>query len=304
MSFRIPTPQLRTVFSNGLIVFVAIAGCRAVQHQTCDQSCATPDIDCTTGCNSFETEYSTATSPDVVIPEPLPKGPEGKKPPPAFPGPPIQAKPKWWAQDTTGLVFRWKTDIDVRLTKWGQARVDGHGVMQLAKGAFLAEHVSDALLRKCQESNQLSIEAVIIPNKKTQRGPARIITFSSNANSRNFTLGHDGDRLILRLRTPKTGNNGTNPEVSICPLEAGKRHHVVITYKPGRLNGYLNGKLVVMRDDIRGGFKNWTKQHFLFGDEWDRNRNWSGGIERVAIFNRALEEKEVQQSYEQSRNEN
>ena len=262
----------QTILSVGLLLLVVV-GCQSTQCQTSSEVLP---------CDSFP--YEERLARPLLLTPPIPTAPQSGL----------------WPADTKGLVFQWNHKLDIPLKKWGKARIDEDGIMQLANGAFLAEHANQSLLSSCKQSNQLSIEAVIIPEKKIQRGPARIITFSSNTNSRNFTIGQEEDRLILRLRTPRTGNNGTNPEVVISRLQAGKRYHVVVTFQPGRLHCYLDGKLVVNRDDIRGGFQNWSEQHLMFGDEWDRNRDWAGGIERIAIFNRSIGEREVQESYTRS----
>ena len=77
--------------------------------------------------------------------------------------------------------------------------------MVLSEGAFLAEDANTDLLTACRKSNELSVEAVIRPDRLDQTGPARIVTFSSDSGNRNFTLGQQNDSLVFRLRTPSTG---------------------------------------------------------------------------------------------------
>ncbi len=48
-----------------------------------------------------------------------------------------------------------------------------------------------------------------------QRGPARIVSVSSDSGHRNLTLGQQGDALTIRLRTPSSGYNGEKPEMII-----------------------------------------------------------------------------------------
>jgi len=175
----------------------------------------------------------------------------------------------------------------------GKAVFAQHYDMDLAGGAFLAQDVDKALLAACKTSSQLTVEAVLTPANLTDSGPARIVTFSSSASSRNFTLGQDEDELVFRLRTPQTGGNGVEPQVTLCRLKAGKPTHVIVSYLPGRLDGYIDGKRVLTTGDVGGDFANWEVQHLLFGDEWSDGRDWTGRLEGVSIYARAVGPKEA-----------
>ncbi|MCK4625791.1 MAG: LamG domain-containing protein, partial [Phycisphaerae bacterium] len=160
-------------------------------------------------------------------------------------------------------------------------------------GAMLARNIDKRLLAACKKTNQLTIEVTLTPANLKQRGPARIVTFSTNSASRNFTLGQDGKNLILRLRTTQTGDNGTKPQVTLCQLAAGKPHHIIVSYFPGRLFCYVNGRKVPASAAVQGDFSNWAPQHLLFGDEWNGQRDWSGRLEGVAIYSRFVPPKEA-----------
>jgi glycopeptide antibiotics resistance protein len=76
-------------------------------------------------------------------------------------------------------------------------------------GATLEERL--ALSRTAQDSQSVRLSAVV-----TSRGPqavdARIVTFSIDPLHRNATLYQEGRDLVLRLRTPLGGPNGTGLE--------------------------------------------------------------------------------------------
>ncbi|WP_088240893.1 hypothetical protein [Calothrix rhizosoleniae] len=75
----------------------------------------------------------------------------------------------------------------------------------------------------------------------SQTGPARIISISKDHDQRNLTLGQDGSDLVLRLRTPIMGNNGTNPQMVIPDvLNNNKSHHLIITYNGSILKFYID----------------------------------------------------------------
>ena len=110
---------------------------------------------------------------------------------------------------------------------------------------------------------------------------------------RNFTLGQDKDQLVLRLRTPATGPNGVNPQVTLCKLEAGKMRHVLVTYRDGKLRAYLDGKRVAATDAVRGDFRNWEPARLIFGNEYTGDRKWLGSLDLVTLRSRAVDDKIV-----------
>lgn len=175
----------------------------------------------------------------------------------------------------------------------GRGRFDHDHAMVLSGGSFVADEASGDLLAECRKSHQLTVEAVIRPDRLDQTGPARIVTFSSSASSRDFTLGQQQDKLIFRLRTPRTGDNGYNPEVTLGPIPSERPMHVAVTYRPGQLTAYVDGKEVYRGESVQGDFSNWSPQHLLFGDEFDGQRDWAGTLEGVAIYSRVLEPDEV-----------
>lgn len=178
----------------------------------------------------------------------------------------------------------------------GRARWNHDHALVLTGGSFGVEGVDEHLLDSCRHSQQLTVEAVITPDHVHQTGPARIVTFSSSALSRNFTLGQEGEKLIFRLRTPSTGENGVNPESTLAAIAERKPVHVAVTYRPGELVAYLDGKEVHRGNNIQGDFSNWSPHHLVFGDESNGERNWEGTLEGVAIYNRWLERDEVQRN--------
>ncbi len=207
---------------------------------------------------------------------------------------------KAWPGSHSGLVFLWgnneqsnrivdsdgKTVRTCRVEARGKAKLGRRSEMDIAGGAFLARDINNELLSACKLSNQLTIEAVITPDNINQRGPARIVTFSKDNSSRNFTIGQQGKTLVLRLRTPETGPNGLNPQVNLCKVKAGEVLHLLVSYFPGHLYCYVNGKEVFTSTDIQGDFSNWENYELLFGDEYNGGRSWAGQIKAVAIYNR------------------
>jgi outer membrane protein assembly factor BamB len=183
----------------------------------------------------------------------------------------------------------------VRLEARGKAGFGESGEMLLAEGGFHARGMAGTLLDALKTSNQFSVELVLETANLEQFGPARILSFSKDPYLRNFTVGQERDRLTLRLRTPATGTNGMKPETVLCPIEAGKPVHLVVTYRPGETVTFVNGKEVSRSDKVRGDFSNWESgQELILGDEWSgESRDWAGKVHAFAVFQRVLSAEEV-----------
>ncbi|MEX0653785.1 MAG: LamG-like jellyroll fold domain-containing protein [Phycisphaeraceae bacterium] len=229
--------------------------------------------------------------------------------PNAMPAKRLAIEPMTWPADLTGLLFAWETadkpnrvpdptgdgQRTFAIEPRGLAMLNHAHAMVLRDGAFVAEDaVNDLLLDALRETNELTLEATIQPDHADQHGPARIVTFSSTTTSRNFTLGQEGSDLVMRLRTPATGDNAVSPQVTLCTLALDKPNHILVTYQPGRLVCYRNGEKVMETDRIKRGFDNWDEQHLLFGDEFRPGRAWQGTLEGVAIYNRFMDADEAE----------
>ncbi len=92
------------------------------------------------------------------------------------------------------------------------------------------------------DHHEISVEAWVAPADLTQGGPARIVSYSYNIYLRNFTLAQQERDLVFRLRTPISGEGGTNPQLQTAhrPLGPGV-HHMIATYGKRIETLYLDG---------------------------------------------------------------
>ncbi len=211
-----------------------------------------------------------------------------------------------WPSHQEGLAFLWENGLsqnEIRLpgeknpricsvAPRGRARFGRYFEMDVKNGSFVAEGMNDAILQACKASGELTIEALVTSDSLNQRGPARIISFSTDEGSRNFTLGQEGGSLVFRLRTPQTGGNAL-PQVVLGTISAGVPAHVVVSYRPGELACYVDGERVFVPPLIDGDFSNWTLHSLVFGDELNLARNWSGRIGNIAIYSRFMNGEEA-----------
>ncbi len=97
--------------------------------------------------------------------------------------------------------------------------------------------------------NQLTLTVLMRTNNLEQTGPARIVTYSRDEFSRNFTLGQIGNTLTFRLRTPSSGPNGANPALYSGPVLKRNTPAFVAAVYDGRFSSlYVDGKQVARAD--------------------------------------------------------
>jgi hypothetical protein len=103
--------------------------------------------------------------------------------------------------------------------------------------------------------------------------------------------------LIFSLNTSEEDTASSPPTVLSGELRQGVPNHVIVTYAPGRLLLYINGKRYVPQPQLSGDFRNWTHQHLQFGAEIDGGYDWSGKLEGIAIHNRDFTDVEAKSRY-------
>jgi hypothetical protein len=179
---------------------------------------------------------------------------------------------------------------NVRRTK-GTLEVRGKTLIRSDKPAA---KVFNAVRR----SGEITIEAWVRPANAKQEGPARMVTLSGGSSERNFTLGQEGDKVDVRLRTTKTSGNGipslNSPGRSLAP----RLTHIVYTRnRGGRARLFLNGKQQVEKR-VPGAMANWNgKYRLALANELSSERPWLGTFHLVAIYSRDLSVGEVAQHF-------
>lgn len=227
--------------------------------------------------------YTEAVAPTVALGEP--QADLSDSPPMA----PPYVEPTNWPGDTNGLVFSWADGAPVNIKKNGKAQINDAGIMEFNGGSISPSDFNDALLESCRQSNELSIEAVLMSSESKQTGPARIVSFSKDSDSRNFTLGQDGKHLVLRLRTSGNDDNGSKNVVKLTEIEKDRPLHLIVTHRKGQTVCYVDGQEVSKSDDSKGDFSNWEPMELILGDEVSKKKNWNGTIERIAIGSRFID---------------
>lgn len=124
----------------------------------------------------------------------------------------------------------------------GPELLDENGV-ELSSAQWLQADISDdQLLNEIVDSSQFTLIATVATADIGQNGPARIVSIAEDPYHRNFTLGQEGKNLIVRLRTPISGENGMSPEIIVPNVFVDdSTHRIVIAYTPPGLALYVDG---------------------------------------------------------------
>ncbi|MEL6462308.1 MAG: Ig-like domain-containing protein, partial [Cyanobacteria bacterium J06621_15] len=176
----------------------------------------------------------------------------------------------------------------------------GDGVLNINSPSLIASlEPADKLIDGITATQEITMEAWLTPGNRSQNGPARIATLSSDVANRNFTLGQAGDDYNVRLRTTFTGDNGVGTTVSSEGglLDTELTHIVYTRSSDGNTSLYIDSQLVAT-ESIGGDFSNWDDSYRLgLGDELAGGRAWLGSLDQFAVYNQAFGASEVQQNY-------
>ena len=149
-----------------------------------------------------------------------------------------------------------------------------------------------------RQSASLTIDAWVKPANKSQTGPARIVSLSANSVQRNLTLGQDGNRYDVRLRTDATSANGIPSTAAPSNSAKTALTHVVFTRAAGgSARIYVNGREQAQKA-VAGQLSNWSgKFGLVLANEATGDRPWLGELHLVAIYDRALTAQEVARNF-------
>jgi ferric-dicitrate binding protein FerR (iron transport regulator) len=199
----------------------------------------------------------------------------------------IESEPKMQASDARGAPQA------VALIPQGRARLTEHGALVLDEGAFVADGAGAAITQACQATNALTVEAIVRPNEGIQSEAAIVFAAGDGARAPNFALIQSQGRFGFLLRTSDATRGST---FDLADVAEDSPQRLTVTYRPGRLACYLDGRLLFHRGDLKGDLSPWSDGELVFGDQPGGGHNWRGVLEGVAIYNRVLCKNEIQRN--------
>ena len=222
-----------------------------------------------------------------------------------FPAPPGDFVSRTsWPGSEEGLLFSWEKEGgaktgDFTFKTRGEAAFTESGSMSLTDGALEMHGLEEDLLKACTESNQISIGVAVTSDSLDQEGPARVFSFSQDHGSRNFTLGQNKKKWVLRLRTSRNSGNATEPQITLHPVTLGETLYLTVSYFPGQMSVFANGEEVLSTSDLEGDFSTWGPgHHLILGDEWVGDRGWNGTLDHLSVYSRYVGHEEAKKQYE------
>ena len=207
------------------------------------------------------------------------------------------------AMDTSGVAPAMDLSLEGPdwMTNYGIDIQDGRAIAS----SDTSRKLFDRIARPDTGTQQFSVEAWVIPDNTNQEGPARIVSYSRNTGSRNFTMGQVLYQYDFRNRNldPEISDNGT-PSLRTYDVDQDLQatlQHVVLTYDQFRGRRiFVNGKWTDDVDEsVAGRLWNWDPDHrFVLGNEASNNRQWIGKIQLVAIYDHALTEEQIRRNFD------
>ncbi|MCA9247652.1 MAG: DUF1553 domain-containing protein [Planctomycetales bacterium] len=162
------------------------------------------------------------------------------------------------------------------------------------RSALTAVKIIDAV----KQTGEISIEAWVRASNTHQTGPARLVSISADTSNRNVTLGQQGDRFDVRLRSSRTTANGIPSVSTPAGMATTTLSHILYTRNSaGDARFHVDGA-EVMRQHVAGDLANWDARYrILVGNEASNDRPWLGEVHLIAIYSRALSPDEVRQNF-------
>lgn len=205
-----------------------------------------------------------------------------------------------WPSGREGLAYLWETadaenlasdpargvERSFPLEREGAARLDHFHRMDLGGGAYVAsEEAGQAIVAAVKRTNEVTLEATVTPRAVRQN--AAVLSLSGGRpDTRNLVLAQEGNELVLHLAVARRGR--VEHEIRLGKVTPGRPAHVLVSYRPGHLAAWRDGEEVLATEDLQGDFFRWRPRPLTFGAERRRPGSWSGWLEGVAIYGRAL----------------
>ena len=138
--------------------------------------------------------------------------------------------------------------------------------------------------------------------RKVEKGVRESITLSGKWRYRAGTVIPHDPRWWYA-----TGPAPIEPGALLCPLADTAPHHLIVTYRPGQLVCYLDGRKVHESKKFTRELGNWDPGFLTFGNfevtersNWNfiESASWQGRIGAVALYSRFIEEREAKSSFD------
>ena len=174
---------------------------------------------------------------------------------------------------------------------------EANGVEFSAPGAILSTSLPERFFEALVSGTGLTVELWLDAPRNQDAEFARIVSYSGGwGENRNLTVAQRSQDLVVSLRT-QDGFPASFVE-GVFPTEG--RRHVVLSYEPWEARIYVDGEVRKIVTGSFGGLSNWDASYSLVLGNLDgvsRSRPWLGRLFMLAIYSRALSEREVEGNF-------
>jgi VanZ like family len=120
--------------------------------------------------------------------------------------------------------------------------IDNQKGVELTQSRWLESAEPVRLInQRISKTSEFTVSMAFATANLEQKGPARIISVSGDSLHRNLTIGQDRKDLVLRLRTPITGQNGADIKLSVPDVFTNTNsHRIIVTYAKAKLQVYVD----------------------------------------------------------------
>jgi len=184
--------------------------------------------------------------------------------------------------------------MTLELVSEGLAMSAYRTAMRLEGGRFEGGKIGLILTSSVRRGGGFTAEMVIQP-----RGPASdgVIAALDGQGGTSVALAQRGDRLVFQVRAAAPG--AAPAEAEVGSIEAGRPVHLVVAYRPGNLEAWVDGKRAAQTDALREPFIAWdTGAALVFGSAANGSRPWRGLVGAAAFFSRPLAEAEAAKEFD------
>ena len=210
-----------------------------------------------------------------------------------------------WPGRGDGLAFLFETeaapnlarDLDTghprafSLVPRGAARYDANGALRPMGGWFEAEQLPARLSAALREAGVFTLEITVQPDLEQSEEEQRMLSLYSEGGREELSLSQLDRHALLRLRTSAGGEDAS---LKFGQLARGGSSHLLVSYRPGRLAAYQDGKLVADTDAVQGDLTVWGDgARIALGAGPDGARSFAGTLEGAALYQRYFEPEEA-----------
>lgn len=221
-----------------------------------------------------------------------------------------KAAPKPWPVTQDGLIFAWDhhrrseplPQAPAALTPHGFAFWGRYDAMDPSGGWFSVDPAASARIsRECTAASAFSMELILTERQTPPPVSVRLAALMLEDGREAFALYRVDRKLVFRVLLGGTPDKPAlvHPLVlTNLAIEADRPVHLALALRHNRLTCWLDGQMQKEFQLESSGLAAWGPGSLTFGDPQPYGSPWSGTLERIALYNRALGDDEVRTAVE------